>query len=126
MTAPMGRGQIDHPANIAAGRLDDLDPRYVARVRDDLQAGPITRVRVMDAIHELAGLGHVVEETAVVEEIEGQWFGGGRTPDGRSVFFPLDDQSAPDIQWAIKNDGDDLPVVLVPPTNLMDLPEGAL
>lgn len=35
-------GEIDHPLNIAADRLDDLDPEFIARVRDELDAGPHT------------------------------------------------------------------------------------
>lgn len=120
--------QIDHPIELAARRLDDLDPAYVARVAAELRAGPITPERVQGAVHELAGLGHVVQvETTVIEEIDGEWFGGGLIrSSGRSVWFWLDETTAREVADYLATDPAAPPIVPVPPAALHELPADAL
>lgn len=118
--------QVPHPVDLAAARVDDLDPDYVARVRAELHAGPLTRERVQTAVHALAGLGTVVEVRVLqVIEMDGAHVAGGRTATGRDVWFPLpDDDLARELREAEATGQE--PWVAVPPVDLHDLPADIL
>ncbi len=92
----MNSGEIAHPLTLAAERLDDLDPEFVARVRDELQAGPHTTERIREAVNALAGLpaGSIPIVVSEIDKVDGYWFGGGQYA-GRYVAFPLHPDQAP-------------------------------
>ena len=116
-------GEIDHPLNIAADRLADLDPAFIARVREDLDALPHTPERIRAVIHALAGLGAVVPVSVQdVEMVDGRWFGGGQCS-GRYVAFPLHPDAAPAMRDALEA-GEPV-TVLVPPVDFLPVPGSA-
>jgi len=117
-------GEIDHPLNIAADRLADLDPAFIARVREDLDApGAHTPERIRAAVLALAGFGAVVPVTVEdIEMVDGSWFGGGQCS-GRYVAFPLHPDAAPAMRDALEA-GEPV-TVLVPPVDFLPVPGSA-
>lgn len=117
------RGAIGRAVEVA-----DFDPAYAARVRDELHAGPITPERLRAAVRELAGVGAKVEiRLQTLEEVDfdsgPEWWGAGWL-NGRAYTFPVGSQSGPAMRATM--DAGDPVIVYVPPTELIDLPDGLL